>query len=324
VTVATIAPQGNSAIASTLTPSIASELDDYAPGSLVLLEGVGWQPAEWVHIIVNDDLGEIWRFETDVLANDAGVVLVDVQLPNTFVANYVVQASGTSGSIASSTFTDAASKIAQSPITITAPVPTSPATSFPVFTTGLQITYTGGSGTGVAAYSVSAASDACKINSTDSTKLDIIHGQGTCVVKVTKPSDATYLAANATLSVPINRIAQASLAVSGPTDGAFGQSIPITYTGGSGTGAVTYSVSAASDACKINDIDPAKLDILHGLGTCSVKVAKANDSDYLATNGSLSVNTRRSNQSSLQISGPTSGSYGQSLPITYTGGSGPG
>ena len=42
----------------TATPTIASDLADYAPGQTVNLFGAGWQAGESVHIFVNDDFGD--------------------------------------------------------------------------------------------------------------------------------------------------------------------------------------------------------------------------------------------------------------------------
>ena len=49
---------------------ITSDKEDYAPGELVTLTGGNWQPGEVVHIRVNDDLGETWRRDVDVLAGE--------------------------------------------------------------------------------------------------------------------------------------------------------------------------------------------------------------------------------------------------------------
>ena len=87
------------------SPTIASDKDDYPPGGFVVLTGSNWQPGETVHIRVNDDAGETWRRDVDVVADAAGDIRDEFTLPNWFVATYSVTATGTSGSV-TATFTD--------------------------------------------------------------------------------------------------------------------------------------------------------------------------------------------------------------------------
>src|SRR3989337_1437945 len=89
---------GAVAIADATGPTIASDKDDYAPGEIVTLTGTGWQGGEAVHIRVNDDQGETWRYDNDVTADDQGSFTDSFQLPDWFVATYAVTATGpTSG-----------------------------------------------------------------------------------------------------------------------------------------------------------------------------------------------------------------------------------
>ncbi|MEA2279472.1 MAG: hypothetical protein QOK21_79, partial [Solirubrobacteraceae bacterium] len=87
-------------------PSIGSDKADYAPGSAVTLTGTYWQPGESVHITVNDDQGMTWSRDTDVTADADGGIQDQFTLPNWFVATYSVKATGSSGSVATSSFTD--------------------------------------------------------------------------------------------------------------------------------------------------------------------------------------------------------------------------
>jgi YDG domain-containing protein/Big-like domain-containing protein len=86
-------------------PWIASELPDYAPGSTVNLLGGSWQPGEAVHINVNDNDGQTWARDVDVTADPSGDISDSFALPNWFVAQYTVTATGASGT-ATTTFTD--------------------------------------------------------------------------------------------------------------------------------------------------------------------------------------------------------------------------
>jgi hypothetical protein len=122
-------------------PSIASDLADYPPGGLVTLSGANWQPGEAVHIFVNDDAGSTWFRNVDVVADEAGTIGDQFNLPNWFVAQYSVTATGDSG-VARTTFTDAVStttSLASSPnpsadgssATFTATVTCSASCTFP-------------------------------------------------------------------------------------------------------------------------------------------------------------------------------------------------
>ena len=89
--------------------SIASDLADYAPGSTVVLAGAGWQDSEAVHVVVNDDAGQTWSLSSnpDPTADGHGAFTYSFQLPNYFVANYGVTATGLTSGTATTTFTDA-------------------------------------------------------------------------------------------------------------------------------------------------------------------------------------------------------------------------
>src|SRR5919202_1215599 len=99
-------------------PQIWSDKADYAPGELVTLTGSQWQPNESVHIYVNDDTGSTWSRDVDVTADAAGNLADSFNLPNWFVAQYSVKATGASGAIATSSFTDA--KLPSSSVTFPA------------------------------------------------------------------------------------------------------------------------------------------------------------------------------------------------------------
>ena len=87
-------------------PTISSDKDDYPPGGAVILTGTNWQPGELVHIRVNDDAGESWRRDVDVIADGNGTIRDEFQLPAWFVALYTVTATGPISGTATTTFTD--------------------------------------------------------------------------------------------------------------------------------------------------------------------------------------------------------------------------
>ena len=93
---------------SVFTPTISSDKADYSPGATVVLSGHGWPAGESVHINVNDDVGQTWAHDVDVTADAAGSFTDQFTLPDWFVADYTVRAAGSSGTVATTTFSDTA------------------------------------------------------------------------------------------------------------------------------------------------------------------------------------------------------------------------
>src|SRR5215208_6986920 len=87
-------------------PTIQSDKADYAPGELVTLTGSGWQPGESVHINVNDTFGATWSRNVDVIADAIGNITDSFNLPNSFVSDYDVTATGAQSGTVTTTFTD--------------------------------------------------------------------------------------------------------------------------------------------------------------------------------------------------------------------------
>jgi YDG domain len=87
-------------------PTVWSDKADYAPGERVTLNGAHWTPGETVHIRVNDDTGNSWERDVDVTADETGGIVDQFNLPSWFVAQYRVTATGASGAVATTTFTD--------------------------------------------------------------------------------------------------------------------------------------------------------------------------------------------------------------------------
>src|SRR5829696_7953180 len=87
-------------------PTIQSDKADYAPGELVTLTGSNWQPGESVNIVVNDDAGQTWNRNVNVIADPSGSIGDSFNLPDWFVATYTVTATGTQSGVATTTFTD--------------------------------------------------------------------------------------------------------------------------------------------------------------------------------------------------------------------------
>jgi hypothetical protein len=106
------------------TPSITSDKADYQPGELVTLTGAGWQADESVHLNVNDMDGRTWQRDVDVVADGQGAFTDSFNLPDWFVATYSVTATGSSGAVATTSFTDAN-------VNVTSPAPVGGVVRFP-------------------------------------------------------------------------------------------------------------------------------------------------------------------------------------------------
>jgi hypothetical protein len=87
-------------------PTIQSDKADYRPGELVTLTGGNWQPGESVNIKVNDTYGASWSRNVDVTADASGNVTDSFNLPDWFVSDYDVTATGAQSGTATTTFTD--------------------------------------------------------------------------------------------------------------------------------------------------------------------------------------------------------------------------
>src|SRR5215218_5423102 len=86
-------------------PTIQSDQSDYPPGATVTLNGSNWQPGESVHINVNDTYGATWKHDVYVDADASGNITDQFNLPDSFVSDYDVTATGSSGT-ATTSFTD--------------------------------------------------------------------------------------------------------------------------------------------------------------------------------------------------------------------------
>jgi hypothetical protein len=216
------------------------------------------------------------------------------------------------------------SKANQATLTVTAP-------NSGTYGEFYTMTATGGSGTGALSFEVVAGSTACAIvvGGSNDGKLEVTSGTGTCSIKATKAADDSY---NSTTSadhpVTVNKANQATLTVAAPNSGNFGDKLTMSTSGGSGTGAVTFEVVAGSTACSIlmpPDPDAGALHITSGTGTCTIKATKAADANYnSATSADHPVTINKANQAALTVTAPTSGTYGDKLTMTTTGGSGTG
>jgi hypothetical protein len=146
-------------------------------------------------------------------------------------------------------------------------------------------------------------------------------------VTATKAADNNYTAiTSAALPVTLTKGAQATLTVvATPSTVAYGSTSALSTTGGSGTGAVTYS-AGSSTGCSISG---STLSVINPGGTCSVTATKAADSNYNATtSAALPVTLTKASQiitfghlANKSVSAPdftVSATASSLLPVSFT------
>jgi hypothetical protein len=139
--------------------------------------------------------------------------------------------------------------------------------------TGIIVSVTGGAGTGALSTSVTAGTANCTLAG----GVVAARANGTCVLSISKLGDANYNAASATVTLAFAKAAAARGTLGSPTSGTAGTGITLSFTGGSGTGAVTYSlVSPGTAGCSITN---GVLNATSG-GKCSVVITKQGDDTY--------------------------------------------
>ncbi len=167
---------------------------------------------------------------------------------------------------------------------------------------------TGGTGAGAVSYAVTAGGPFCSITGSTLTGT----GVGTCTVTATKAADANYNATTATVNVSVGLAHQAALiGVATPANIVFNATSALSTTGGSGTGAVSYAVTAGNAFCAVAGSTLTGT----GVGTCTVTATKAADANYNATTATVNVTVAKA-ATTTSLSPPTSITLGQSVSVT--------
>lgn len=86
-------------------PAVSVGQADYEAGATVAIVGTNFVPGETVHVSLAGDTNGS-ALSIDVVADDHGAISGSVTLPLMYEANYAVTARGSSGSLASASFTD--------------------------------------------------------------------------------------------------------------------------------------------------------------------------------------------------------------------------
>ena len=208
------------------------------------------------------------------------------------------------------------SKGTQSPLSLTSVTGT--------YGSSLTLTTSGGSGSGAVSFAVTSSGTAgCSLLSSSSTDLQFT-APGTCTVTASKAADANYnVISSAPTGIVIGKAAQAPLLLTS-TSGTFGTDLVLSFTGGTGAGSISYVVTSGGTAgCSLPTA--TTLRSTSG-GSCSVRIDKAGDSNYLVASSSVTTVTFAGRVQLLPVmmTSPGEMTFGSPLTLTASGGSGTG
>lgn len=146
----------------------------------------------------------------------------------------------------------------------------------------LTLSATGGNGDGAISYVLASAGTAnCSLSNAEVSATST----GTCTVTATKSSSNNYFSKTQNFIITVAIAPQVSLAVV-TTSGTVGESLQLSFTGGSGNGAVSWSVTVVGSA-RCGLIGSTLL--ATSAGSCTVRVSKATDDNYLAASATQAI-----------------------------------
>jgi hypothetical protein len=183
--------------------------------------------------------------------------------------------------------------------------------------TPVDLTISGGSGTGSLSYSVSETGSA---SCSETGSLLSFTSVGTCKVIATRDGDSVFNArSSAATTITISRATQTALSVS-ITSGDLITGIIVATTGGSGSGATTSTVTTGTASCSLTSgVVTAK-----SAGTCSLTVTKASDASYVSESVTATLTFTKVISTTGKIGSVTSGTVGTDITLNFTGGAGSG
>ncbi|MCU0756878.1 MAG: DUF11 domain-containing protein, partial [Xanthomonadales bacterium] len=130
-------------------------------------------------------------------------------------------------------------------------------------------------------------------------------GVGSCTVTATKAGDTSFAPTTATTTVTVNRANQAALSVTAsPNSITVGGTSSLSTTGGSGTGAVSYAITAGAASCSLSGSTVSGT----ATGNCTVTATKAADANFNATTATRVITVTAASGADLQVA--------KSAPVT--------
>ena len=184
-------------------------------------------------------------------------------------------------------------------------------------------TITGNTGGGAVSYTY-FTNEVCTIktkaiNSLSNSEGGVPKNAGQYWVKASIAETANYQGATAKAAFAINKANQMALAIGEVTGKKFGDgAFALTTTGGSGNGAVSYTVPVANGVLEIHG-NQAKI---IGAGTVTITANKAGDNNYNETSAERTLTIAKGNAPPIAFPTASELTYGQALSeSTLTGGS---
>jgi hypothetical protein len=183
--------------------------------------------------------------------------------------------------------------------------------------TPVDLTISGGSGSGSLSYAVSdTGSASCVVNGSQLT----FTSAGSCKVTATRDSDSVFDSrSSASTTITIDRINQTSLSTATTTGDLF-TGIIVAVTGGGGTGSVSTSVTSGTANCALT----AGLVTARNIGTCLLSISKASDTNFFSASATVTLTFAKALPVMGSVSSPASSTLGTGITLSYTGGTGNG
>ena len=149
--------------------------------------------------------------------------------------------------------------------------------AFP-YSQAITMTPSGGSSTGAITYAiVGGTATGCTLANSSATNTITASTIGTCLIQGTKAEDTNYfVVTSSNVTFTFNRATQSALTITSST-ATYGTPLTLAISGGSGTGAITYSVT--SGPCTVSNNTTLNYTTA---GTCLLTATKAQDNDYSA------------------------------------------
>jgi Bacterial Ig-like domain (group 3)/MBG domain (YGX type) len=167
--------------------------------------------------------------------------------------------------------------------TITFPQPASPA----IYGTTFSVAPTASSGLPV---TVAASGGCSDVANGAAWTVTMTSGTTDCILSASQAGTTNFSAATPVVkTVSASKAAEAAFILGGATSAMYGTTPILTASGGSGTGAVTFSESSSSCTIAASTATTAYVSIIQGAGDCTVTANKAADSNYFATSVDHSV-----------------------------------
>ena len=185
------------------------------------------------------------------------------------------------------------------------------------FNTNISLTASGGTGSGSYSFSITNAGTAgCTLPTATTLRSS---GAGSCTITATRASDDYYESkSSAATTVTFARDSQNLLSVR-DVAGDLDTGITLSVSGGSGTGALSYSVTYGTANCSVaSGVVSARF-----VGSCLLTTTKAADTNYSQAQITNTLTFIKATQASLQITS-VSGVYGTPISLVVSGSSGSG